>query len=327
MLFIFMCVAFGQKEEGTKTLVPLDLVEELINPDIKGENKVQLLVGMLPEEIGFLNSIETIDVVGSILEEYRYGDEDDEDLYASTSITSKLILNADMRQAYYILHDAFIDNGWQSSSLSYKSKMEAEEWGFIFSQLPQKLENYLDLCKENSMLEIHLYARTDGIFVKTSLFTEILNRNRDNNICNQTEVERVPIKLDDKLESDYSNLPEIKLTSPEKSTVFLGVKNFPAYGWSEYEVLTNGLNLPTNKVSRASISTTLEPKEVRKHYDLQMQELGWKGIRKGQDGPLTWSQWNYQDEEKKEWVALIIVLSDNTIYESLMIPVLMVSEK
>jgi hypothetical protein len=58
----------------------------------------------------------------------------------------------------------------------------------------------------------------------------------------------------------------------------------------------------------ATLQSDLDIPELASHYHKQLVKGGWKMNGVGQDGPLAWSTWTFQDEEKTPWNGLFFIL-------------------
>ncbi len=60
--------------------------------------------------------------------------------------------------------------------------------------------------------------------------------------------------------------------------------------------------------ARASLETDLDLATVVAHYAQQLVNGGWVQGETGQEGPLVWNTWTFQDEENEPWRALFFIL-------------------
>lgn len=61
--------------------------------------------------------------------------------------------------------------------------------------------------------------------------------------------------------------------------------------------------------SNIALESELGALELRGSYDAQLTEAGWQAQAKGQDGPITWSQWTFR-ARGATWSGLLTVLNE-----------------
>ena len=60
--------------------------------------------------------------------------------------------------------------------------------------------------------------------------------------------------------------------------------------------------------SSATLETDADLPELAIHYNSLLARGGWTLTGEGQAGPLAWSTWTFQDEEKEPWSGLFFIL-------------------
>jgi hypothetical protein len=55
-------------------------------------------------------------------------------------------------------------------------------------------------------------------------------------------------------------------------------------------------------------STPGDLTELAAHYATQLERAGWKGVEEGQCGPISWSAWTFQDEDKEAGRGFFFIL-------------------
>ena len=63
-----------------------------------------------------------------------------------------------------------------------------------------------------------------------------------------------------------------------------------------------------NWQTTASLDTDLDLPTIATHYAQQLEKGGWTKSDEGFSGPLAWSTWTFQDEDKQNWNGLFFVL-------------------
>ena len=52
----------------------------------------------------------------------------------------------------------------------------------------------------------------------------------------------------------------------------------------------------------------LEIAAIAAHYTRQLEAVGWTRHAEGQDGPLAWSTWTFQDDDGQNWQGWFFAL-------------------
>jgi hypothetical protein len=60
--------------------------------------------------------------------------------------------------------------------------------------------------------------------------------------------------------------------------------------------------------SSATLDTDMELTALSTHYAAQLAKGGWVRTDEGKTGPLAWSTWTFQDEDKETWNGLFFIL-------------------
>jgi hypothetical protein len=60
--------------------------------------------------------------------------------------------------------------------------------------------------------------------------------------------------------------------------------------------------------SNATLDTEMQPDALAAHYAAQLAKGGWVRTDEGIAGPLAWSTWTFQDEDKETWNGLFFIL-------------------
>lgn len=58
----------------------------------------------------------------------------------------------------------------------------------------------------------------------------------------------------------------------------------------------------------ASLETDLDLATLLAHYSQQLEKGGWSRTGEGFSGPLAWTTWTFQDEDKENWSGLFFIL-------------------
>ncbi|HET8905530.1 MAG TPA: hypothetical protein VFN11_01060 [Ktedonobacterales bacterium] len=58
----------------------------------------------------------------------------------------------------------------------------------------------------------------------------------------------------------------------------------------------------------ARVESDLDLASLAAHYTAQLEQGGWQRTNSGESDPVAWSTWNFDDEDREPWRALVIVL-------------------
>lgn len=185
----------------------------------------------------------------------------------------------------------------QDTLAFYKERLTAAGWneleemgirhgGFLHSGIPM-LENRATFCKEGAAFNVSASAGKHG--------------QTDARLDLQAAIEHSPCSQRQLRHRDMNRQHRRHLMVQQMVPTLVPPKGARQQGGG-------GGGSDDNWHSSATLFTDMGLPELATHYRAQLEKGGWTLTGQGVDGPLAWSSWTLQDEEKEPWRGLFYIL-------------------
>jgi hypothetical protein len=261
-------LSWGQDE------ISKENVTELFKRIRRGAEGGQVFVAELPPgiaELG-LNLQQGFSILGGFQE--SYGDSRFSEAY--------LDYQGEWQTVAQEIQQHFGAKGWTNISTA------AASWGFD-NGVP--VLEYGDFCQGHTHFN-YFFELQENQSSKLSFRLDQFSEDEDETFC---EEEHESLEASEEI----IDLPPLLLKAPEGASILIA-ENIPQSDpVAATEVM--GTMLPGGWSSRSTLSTTLSPAKVAEHYEMQMQQAGWKKVQGGSTPLSEWSEWEFTAESA--WLA------------------------